>query len=632
LKANLLSNSAIRNSLFLILFIVTPQFIFNELSAQPYLRYFENGKVGFIDTTGKVVIKARFAQTGDFSEGLAPARLKGLYGYIDTTGEYVIPPKYDYAMEFHDGLAVVYTDSIPNYINKYGDIPFANYYKNIFTFCNGRALVRLQNNDYGIINTKCELILQGHYIDLPRSDGYYLVNNNRNNTDPRNIYLTDSLGNVVLDSGVFDYIGNFREGLIYVKYGFDSAYGQIIRWAFLNKYFESVIPGSEKYIPVSNFSEGLARVQILKNNINRSEDTHNRLDYYCGYIDTLGNLLIADTNYYNGGDFTDGTAFVYGGNETAEINKKGEIIRRYKANQIIESNTNGYRMVLGSDDYFVVKDSNDNLATDRKFRYIEKNSLIKDGLIMFYDNGNNILYGMCNYKGDVLLEPKIKQYDSERWFQNGILRIITENNRGYLNKRGEIFWAERTSDKPDTLDMDFKFVENGNLKLGDYKNNTHLDFDFSQNKISLVRKSGNSKLYKNKYATQKVYLINATKKSEEIMSEEHEIYITLQALNSNKEWVDIEDYSHSWCGNSYSQVYLPDGYYWEFDLPIYKGEQKTKFRYKLNTWFENKHNKGITIYSNEFEGSINPSQFWRKHNNGYSFPEENRDYFLNGTL
>lgn len=53
----------------------------------------ENGKWGYIDKDGNVVINPQFGFTWDFSEGLAVVRIgdekSGKYGYIDKTGKIV---------------------------------------------------------------------------------------------------------------------------------------------------------------------------------------------------------------------------------------------------------------------------------------------------------------------------------------------------------------------------------------------------------------------------------------------------------------------------------------------------------------------------------------------------------------
>src|SRR5664280_2471586 len=56
-------------------------------------------KFGYIDRTGKLVLKADFAGASRFSEGMAAVQLQkyGKVGYIDETGKVIIPPQFDLA-------------------------------------------------------------------------------------------------------------------------------------------------------------------------------------------------------------------------------------------------------------------------------------------------------------------------------------------------------------------------------------------------------------------------------------------------------------------------------------------------------------------------------------------------------
>jgi len=51
-----------------------------------------NGKWGYIDTTGKIVINPQFDEAWWFSEGLARIKIGDRWGYIDKTGKYVWEP------------------------------------------------------------------------------------------------------------------------------------------------------------------------------------------------------------------------------------------------------------------------------------------------------------------------------------------------------------------------------------------------------------------------------------------------------------------------------------------------------------------------------------------------------------
>ena len=80
-----------------------------------------DGKYGFIDPTGNLVIPCKYDGVGSFSEGLAEVKLDGKWGYADPTGNMVIPCKYDRADSFSEGLALVKLDGVSLfYIDKNG--------------------------------------------------------------------------------------------------------------------------------------------------------------------------------------------------------------------------------------------------------------------------------------------------------------------------------------------------------------------------------------------------------------------------------------------------------------------------------------------------------------------------------
>lgn len=90
----------------------------------------QNGKIGFIDRTGKLIITPRFESVDDFSEGLARITITTdphsypftKYGYIDTTGEIVIKPQFDEAYDFSEGLALVKVGDLHGFIDRTGQM------------------------------------------------------------------------------------------------------------------------------------------------------------------------------------------------------------------------------------------------------------------------------------------------------------------------------------------------------------------------------------------------------------------------------------------------------------------------------------------------------------------------------
>ena len=64
-----------------------------------------NGKWGFMDRTGRVVIAPAFADERDFFRGLAAVRMpEGKWGFIDETGKLPITPRFDEARESMNGV------------------------------------------------------------------------------------------------------------------------------------------------------------------------------------------------------------------------------------------------------------------------------------------------------------------------------------------------------------------------------------------------------------------------------------------------------------------------------------------------------------------------------------------------
>jgi hypothetical protein len=87
----------------------------------------ENGKFGFIDSSGNYVIQPLFEDAMPFSEGLAAVRLNGRWGYINTRGEMRILNHYPFLAEgFMGGLALVSNpvDGSQMYINREGKPQF----------------------------------------------------------------------------------------------------------------------------------------------------------------------------------------------------------------------------------------------------------------------------------------------------------------------------------------------------------------------------------------------------------------------------------------------------------------------------------------------------------------------------
>jgi len=69
-----------------------------------YFQYMENGKTGFRDLDGKIVIKAIYESAEMFSENHSAVEVDGKWGLINEQGEYILKPQFESLGSLHNGL------------------------------------------------------------------------------------------------------------------------------------------------------------------------------------------------------------------------------------------------------------------------------------------------------------------------------------------------------------------------------------------------------------------------------------------------------------------------------------------------------------------------------------------------
>jgi len=92
-----------------------------------------NGKAGFIDPEGKVVIQPAYDAASDLVQYLSLVRQNGKWGVIDTSGRLIVPVKYENS-NFIVGDEVM--------------------------------IALMENNKWGVVNTKGETVLEVKYDSL----------------------------------------------------------------------------------------------------------------------------------------------------------------------------------------------------------------------------------------------------------------------------------------------------------------------------------------------------------------------------------------------------------------------------------------------------------------------------------
>ena len=94
----------------------------------------QNGKWGFMDKQGKIIIKPKFEIVRDFSVGLAAVLLNGSWGFIDKKGKIIMEPQFECVREFSEGLVAVRIDGIWGFMDKTGKLIISAQYDSVNSF------------------------------------------------------------------------------------------------------------------------------------------------------------------------------------------------------------------------------------------------------------------------------------------------------------------------------------------------------------------------------------------------------------------------------------------------------------------------------------------------------------------
>ena len=279
---------------------------------------------GYINTKGEVAIKGPFDDAYFFYGELARIKLNGRYGFIDKKGNLVIPARYHLAHDFSCELSLV-EDSIyyEHFIDTKGekvfglpkgvDIaePFINGFSKVLSqYFTYETKTPTQHYKIGFMNTIGDLVFATDADDVGDFDrGRAIIIKNKT------LGLIDTTGNYILKPK-YDYIGTFCEGLALVRkgkyYGYIDTLGKLViktkyinasdfanglapitldtLWAYINHKGKIIIP--RQYMWAESFSEGLAGVVKNKK---------------CGMIDPTSDMkvrpLFHDFSSFSAGQF-----------------------------------------------------------------------------------------------------------------------------------------------------------------------------------------------------------------------------------------------------------------------------------------------------------------------------------------
>lgn len=287
----------------------------------------KDGKSGFIDHNGKVVIAPQFDSVSGFSEGLALATCNGKKFFIDTSGRTVFEARYDIINNFSEGLAAVnigqtrvaHIGLIDNpgrwgFIDKTGQLVIPLKFTHAESFSEGLAAIKGGDRG-GFIDHSGRIIFE---VPLDVTLGFHegiagvLYRGTLAYFDRSGKQISPPLG-----YGPKNY--SFSEGLVPVeikgKTGFMDRAGKLV----IEPQFEDA----------QDFSEGLAPVKVRSDETiwcPRDESgTRKGFTMKWGYIDKTGNLIISP-QFESASPFSEGVAAIQQCDEAFFIDARGQKI------------------------------------------------------------------------------------------------------------------------------------------------------------------------------------------------------------------------------------------------------------------------------------------------------------------
>jgi hypothetical protein len=277
------------------------------------------GNYGYIDKTGKLVIKSQFREVKNFSQGLAAVKIADKWGYTNKTGKLVIKPEFSNARSFSEGLAAVKLDDKWGYVDTTGKMVVTPEFNDTYGFFEELAAIQI-NSRWGYIDRTGKFVIKPRFGSAYSfSEGLAAVVN-----DGYELGYIDKTGKQIISiessAGIIG-IERFSQGLAVVETGGGGTCGPVIcAYAYIDKTGKKIV--EQPFFEAREFSEKLAAVatyseQYLGRNING-----NAIDDW-GYINKLGQLVIKP-KFNEANSFSEGLAAVNIGKKSIYSYKAGD--------------------------------------------------------------------------------------------------------------------------------------------------------------------------------------------------------------------------------------------------------------------------------------------------------------------
>ncbi len=353
----------------------------------------EQGKYGFINHAGEIVIQLKYSWASPFSEGLARVDLGNTHGYINESDEMVIQlpvgstsAAEKYGLEdFHFGKAFFADENkmLWGVVNKQGIVETEPVYASILEFSEGLAAVQDGTGRWGYLDADYNMVIKPTYF----------------------------------------FAHSFHENLASVQDDKTSKFG------FIDKQGNVVIPFQLNN--AEDFSGGIAAIATANG---------------WGYMNNKGRITV-EPQYETVNSSVGGVGVAYVGEyqQKTIYNKQGKPV----AQDVLNGGYCGDGLLWWNDNHGNIHFANEDGDEEFSLRADEVGTF-SEGLCAIgqynwgSDSPQRVQYGYIDRKGNLIIKHK---YTYAWPFKNGVAKVemgeFTGEKFGYINKKGEVIWDPR---------------------------------------------------------------------------------------------------------------------------------------------------------------------------------------------
>ncbi|MBK9491177.1 MAG: WG repeat-containing protein [Haliscomenobacter sp.] len=590
------------------------------------LKIIENQRYGYIDMSGKKVIPPIYHNLGEYKEGLIAVRENGLFGYIDMAGKYQIEPRFEYATAFSQGLALVYDQGFPYFINKQGEKVISSIGEAMSSFEYGVAHVFTSSGKVGLIDSKGSFVLDTLYDYIGSFDqGVAVVSIHKKDFVTRydaKYGVIDSTGKFIVPFGFYAEIEGFNNGLAKVV-------GKRKDWqGLIDRKGKLILRISKGELDLYNIDQ-LERIQVLLDQKVKKDDLSS---LYHGFVNKKGELVINNPANRWVTSFSKSRAFVHENDLWHLVDTNGTKVHHEAFDEVLDGIfVDGITWVKRKESSFWESiDQTGRTLFKSNFKAI--NRIPNSDLLMYNDpfldeKSESLIdrFGLASANGAIITSAIYAHFD-RNGYQNGALLVIEDERYMYITQDGKSIWQEPKHTQNCVLNIDYMLrgsfyaaserhpSDNGGFAKNDNSPQAiHAGLDFEEGLSISIRQ--NQSITEDCHSV--LFISNLSSGDQYFNAQDGRLYMKLQAKDSAGQWRDIEYLPSSWCGNSYHTLILRSQTYWSFPMPSFEGSFSTVLRAELKVidptdMSSDKVKREYTIYSHEFQGALNPAQFWRK--------------------